>query len=173
MKINRVNVILISLVLTIFLLFGHHHPARSAADSSIYEKAQQAQPIFLKYLEKIVNIDSQTNDTQGLMQVENLIIQQLKSLGPEIKTVTAKPNAGNTIVATIAGTGRGRILLLAHTDTVFKQGTVAQRPFKIVNGKAFGPGVMDDKGGILLGVEALKIIKETNFTNFETITFLI
>ncbi len=32
---------------------------------------------------------------------------------------------------------------------------------------------MDDKGGIILGIEALKILKELNFQNFRTITFLI
>ncbi|WP_041547543.1 glutamate carboxypeptidase [Chamaesiphon minutus] len=173
MKINSIHVILISLVLTILLVLGHHDLARSATDSLIYDKAQQAQPSFLKHLEQIVNIDSQTNDAKGLMQVEKLVIDRLKSIGADIKTVTAKPNAGNIIIGTIAGTGRGKILLLAHTDTVFKQGTVAQRPFKIVNNKAFGPGVMDDKGGILLGVEALKILKETKFKDFKTITFLI
>jgi glutamate carboxypeptidase len=173
MKIHRIAICLVGLILMLYLIVGHQAQARSAADSSIYDKAQQAQPSFLKHLEQIVNIDSQTNDAPGLIQVEKLVIDRLKSVGADIKTVPAKPNAGNTIIATIAGTGRGKILLLAHTDTVFKRGTVAQRPFKIVNNQAFGPGVMDDKGGILLGIEALKIIKETNFKNFETITFLI
>ena len=81
--------------------------------------------------------------------------------------------AGRNILATVQGTGSGSILLLAHTDTVFKEGTAAQRPFKIVGSRAYGPGIMDDKGGIILGIEALKILKSINFQNFGTITFLI
>lgn len=43
-------------------------------------------------------------------------------------------------------------------DTVFKDGTVAERPFKIVDGKAYGPGCLDMKGGIVIMLTALKVL---------------
>lgn len=142
-------------------------------DAVVYQQAQQAQNSFLTTLKTLVNIDSGTGDLQGLTKVENIVIARLKSIGADVKTTPAKPSVGRNIMATIKGTGKGKILLLAHTDTVFKAGTAADRPFKIVNGKAYGPGVMDDKGGILLGFETLKILKDLKFQNFDTITFLI
>jgi glutamate carboxypeptidase len=88
--------------------------------------------------------------------------------------VAPNSNTGRSIIATVKGTGKGRILLLAHTDTVFKKGQVDKtHKFHIAGSKAYGLGIMDDKGSILLGVEALRILKELNFNNFETITFLI
>jgi glutamate carboxypeptidase len=139
----------------------------------VYQKAQQAQSSFLTTLKTLVNIDSGTGDLQGLTKVENIVIDRLKSIGADVKTIATTPSAGRNIIATIKGTGKGKILLLAHTDTVFKAGTAAAQPFKIANGKAYGPGVMDDKGGILLGFETLKILKDLKFQNFDTITFLI
>lgn len=164
---------LLSFILTIVLLLGHFGAGVAVRNPDLYDKAQKAQSEFLTMLETLVNIDSGTGDQKGLTQVENLVIEQLKSVGATVKTTAAAPSAGRNILATVRGTGKGKILLLAHTDTVFKAGTVTQRPFKMVNGKAYGPGVMDDKGGILVGISALKILKELNFQDFHTITFLI
>ena len=172
-KINRITVGLFSSISILFLPLGKFDFVAATPDSAVYGKAQKSQQNFLVILEKLVNIDSGTGDGKGLMQVENIVIDRLKSVGANVRLVAAKPSAGRNIIATVKGTGKGKILLLAHTDTVFKEGTAAQRPFKIIGGKAYGAGIMDDKGGILLGIEALKIIKELNFKNFETITFLI
>lgn len=160
-------------ILTLFLLLGQIDFVAAAQDTVLYTKAQASQRSFLTTLERLVSIDSGTGYREGLTKVENLVIEQLKSVGADVKTTDATPSAGRNILATIQGTGKGKILLVAHSDTVFKEGTAAQRPFKIVNGRAYGPGVMDDKGGILIGIEAIKILKELNFRDFGTITFLI
>lgn len=164
---------LLSGLFTAFLLLETFNFPVAARDSVLYEKAQQAQSEFLAKLEPLVNLDSGTGYLDGITKVENLVIKQLQSVGAQIETTNVTPSAGRNILATIQGSGKGKILLLAHTDTVFKEGTAAQRPFKIVGGKAYGPGVIDDKGGILLGIEALKILNEMNFQDFGTITFLI
>ncbi len=151
-------------------------PVRAASPLTnrvIYNRAVAARSSYLTVLEKLVNIDSGTGDRSGLTKVEDLTIAQLRSLGAKVKTISATPSAGRNIVATFRGTGKGKILLLAHTDTVFKSGTAAQRPFKVIGNRAYGAGVMDDKGGIILGIEALKILQAVNFKNFDTITFLI
>jgi glutamate carboxypeptidase len=172
-KMSAVVGVLLCFILTLFLILGQSELSLAKPDPVIYDRAVRAQSGFLTAVAKLVNIDSGTGDLQGITKVENLVIEQLKSVTTDIKTVSAKPSAGRNIIATIKGTGKGKILLLAHTDTVFKQGTAAKNPFKIANGKAIGPGVMDDKGSILLGIEALRILKEVNFQNFDTITFLI
>src|SRR5699024_12818974 len=38
-----------------------------------------------------------------------------------------------------------KILILAHMDTVFPEGTATERPFTIKDGRAYGPGVIDMK----------------------------
>ena len=58
-------------------------------------------------------------------------------------------------------------------DTVFDPGTVAERPFRIEGGIAYGPGVTDMKSGLLAGLYALKaIIAEVGGLPFERVTFI-
>ena len=56
-----------------------------------------------------------------------------------------------------------QIFVFGHMDTVFTKGTAAARPFRIENGIAYGPGVMDMKSGIGLGVYTLKALIENGY----------
>jgi len=144
----------------------------AAPDPALLDRASQVQEEVLKDLETLVNIDSPADHAPGLEKIKDILSDKLKKLGADIEIFPA-PKAGYNIVATFKGTGKGKILLLAHADTVFKTGTAAERPFKISDGKAYGPGVIDDKGSILTGLYALKILKERGFRDYARITFLI
>jgi glutamate carboxypeptidase len=56
-------------------------------------------------------------------------------------------------------------------DTVFADGTAAARPFRIEGSRAYGPGIMDDKGGIVMAIGALKILQ--GFKDYAKITVLL
>ena len=49
----------------------------------------------------------------------------------------------------------------------------ADRPFRMTGGRAYGPGVADDKGGIVAGLYAIRLLKERGFKDFARITFLV
>ena len=51
------------------------------------------------------------------------------------------------------------IVLMGHRDTVFPKGEVARRPFRIEGGRAYGPGVVDMKGGLVLNAFVLAAFK--------------
>nr|BFE95710.1 M20/M25/M40 family metallo-hydrolase [Pseudomonas brassicacearum subsp. brassicacearum] len=139
----------------------------------VLSDAEQYKGEALKLLERLVNIDSGSGYVPGLTQVGDIAIDELQKLGATIEKV---PNSDGTqhILATLKGTGKAKkILLMAHMDTVFKEGSAAERPFHIKNGRAYGPGVMDDKGGIVAGIYALKVLKNLDFKNYAQITFLL
>jgi glutamate carboxypeptidase len=48
------------------------------------------------------------------------------------------------------------LLLLGHVDTVWEVGTLAAMPFRIENGRAYGPGSYDMKAGLVVLVEAVR-----------------
>jgi glutamate carboxypeptidase len=56
---------------------------------------------------------------------------------------------------------------------VFEPGTVAKRPFRMDADKAYGPGVSDEKGGVIEGIYALQILHDLGFKDFKQIVFLI
>jgi len=91
-----------------------------------------------------------------------------------VETVPAEaPGLPDNLVARLEGDGRGRILMIGHIDTVFGPGTAANRPFRTDAGRAYGPGVADEKGGVVEGLEALELLRDRRFEDFKSITFLI
>jgi len=76
-------------------------------------------------------------------------------------------------VAIFHGTEKAKVLIIAHVDTVYGPGTVAQRPFRIEGDRAYGPGVGDEKGGVVNAVTALEILHRLGFKDYATITLLL
>jgi glutamate carboxypeptidase len=136
--------------------------------------AQEARAAQLRLLEEVVNIDSGTGDVEGGRKVASLLIPRLQALGMSVESVPAEAGdlPANT-VATLTGEGRARILLIGHIDTVFAPGTVARRPYRTDEHRAYGPGVADEKGGVVEGLYALKILHDLKFKDFGKIVFLI
>src|SRR5579859_959513 len=143
-------------------------------DAKVWAAAEAAKPDQLKLLEQVVNIDSGTGDIEGGRKIAAILSARLKALGFSIESVKAEADGlPDNTVATLSGTGKGRILLIGHIDTVFPAGTVAQRPFHMDAEKAYGPGVSDEKGGVVEGIYALQILHDLGFKDFKQIVFLI
>ncbi|EFW79734.1 M20/M25/M40 family metallo-hydrolase [Pseudomonas savastanoi] len=147
--------------------------AMAEPHKAIQTDAEQYKDEALKLLERLVNIDSGSGYVPGLTKVSDIAIEELKKLGATIELVPNTPEASNHVVATLKGTGKAKILLMAHMDTVFKEGSAAERPFHIKDGRAYGPGVMDDKGGIVAAIYALKVLHNLKFTDYAQITVLL
>ena len=143
-------------------------------NDAVYRAAEAARPATLDLLKEMVNIDSGTGDVTGGNKIATLLAARLTALGATVRREPAEaPNLPDNMVAVFHGTGKGRILLIAHTDTVFGPGTAAARPFQIDGDRAHGPGVGDEKAGVALALSALTILRDLKFTNFATITLLI
>jgi glutamate carboxypeptidase len=52
------------------------------------------------------------------------------------------------------------VMLLGHLDTVWPLGTLRSMPFRVAKGRAWGPGVLDMKAGVAMGLTALSILRE-------------
>ena len=113
---------------------------------------------YLAHLERLVNIDCGSYTKAGVDEVGRWVVGQLRELGAEV-TVEAHETLGDTVVGVLEGSGSRQALVIGHMDTVFAEGTVADRPFAIEDGRALGPGVDDMKGGLLTGLYALRALR--------------
>jgi len=127
-----------------------------AADGAISEKIlgwlKEREPDMLALLERIVNIDSGSYNKAGVDAVGEEIRAFLSEQGIQTERVPVEAH-GDAIRAMVsAGSGQSNrpIVLMGHRDTVFPDGEVARRPFKIENGRAYGPGVADMKAGLVM-----------------------
>jgi glutamate carboxypeptidase len=158
-------------VLLLAVACGAHAASR---DEKVYQAALANAAAALDLLKEIVNIDSGTGDVEGGAKVEAVLAARLTQLGADVRSEPAEaPGLPPNLVAVFHGTGKGRILIIAHVDTVFGPGTAAARPFSIDKDRAHGPGVGDEKAGVVNALTALKILHDLGFKNFATITFLL
>lgn len=147
---------------------------KAAKDAKVWAAAETARPAQLKLLEEVVNIDSGTGDVEGGRKVAAILRSRLEALGMTVEAVPAEaPGLPDNLVARLKGTGKGRILMIGHLDTVFEPGTAAKRPYTMSGDRLTGPGVGDEKGGVVQGIYALKILKDLGFKDYAQITFLI
>src|SRR5215510_6680918 len=130
-----------------------------------YIDAQKNEAITL--FERIVNIESPTENLPGVKQVGIVFKNELESIGLTAKWIDMPPDmkrAGH-LVAETDGTKGKRLLLLGHIDTVLKG-----EKFRREGNKAYGTGVTDMKGGdvtILFALKALRaagVLKDTRIT---------
>jgi glutamate carboxypeptidase len=119
---------------------------------------------YLNLLESMVNIDSGTGITKGIIEVSELIRPHLKELGFSYEPIRAED--GSIHFFAQKGTGK-KILLLAHLDTVFPSGTATARKFHINGDLAFGPGVSDCKSGVTTIVGALEELGRRGWPDLE------
>ena len=122
----------------------------------LVEAVQDRYPRYLAELEALVNIDCGSYTPAGVNRVADAVAASLAELGASVDRVAhdGEPRLGDLLVGRIEGTGP-RLLLIGHMDTVFDEGTAADRPFRVEGDRALGPGASDMKGGLLTGLHAL------------------
>ena len=109
-------------------------------------------------LEKVVNIESPTENLVGVKQVGAVFKAEFESLGFTARWINmpaAMKRAGH-LLAEKKGTKGKRVLLLGHMDTV-----LSGEKFQRQGSKAFGTGSSDMKAGDLVLLFALKALRDT------------
>ncbi len=127
--------------------------------TAVLEAAQAQVESFLSDLAQLVNIDSGTYTPAGVARVSDALQWRFEASGALVERVDGK-QYGPHLVARWPGAGKGRILLIGHMDTVFPEGEVGRRPFRVEEGRAYGPGVMDMKSGLLVGVYTARLLRD-------------
>ena len=132
--------------------------ATATADPAVLAAAQAHQAPLLTTLEDLVAIESGSGDREGLDRISQLIYDRLVGLGGQVEFIEpgadayrmhdTPPKIGRMVKATFTGTGRKKILLIAHMDTVYLKGMGAKQPFRIDGNRAYGLAIGDDRLGL-------------------------
>jgi glutamate carboxypeptidase len=138
----------------------HAQASLSATERSITRAVDAHNASALALLERIVDINSGTQNFAGVRKVGDVLRAQFDSLGFTTRWVDGAPfNRAGHLVAEHAGTGP-KILLIGHLDTVFEPSSPFQTFEKLNDSTARGPGVIDMKGGDVIILSALRALKD-------------
>ncbi len=113
---------------------------------------------FLRLLQRVVELESPTYGAKAASdRCCRFLMDFYAGLG---FTASAIPQTqcGDHLLAEY-GEGDTTLLLIGHYDTVYPVGTLQSMPWKVEGAKAFGPGVLDMKGGLLQAGFAVKALQ--------------
>jgi glutamate carboxypeptidase len=159
-------------------------PAAAAPVEPVRALAAKEKAPLIDTLKDLVSIESGSGDREGLDRIADLIAGRLRALGGVVEMIEPDPadvyrmadtprQPGRMVLARFAGAGTKKILLIAHMDTVYLRGMLAQQPFRIDGNRAYGLGIADDKHGVAVILHTVAMLRQMNFRDYGVLTVLI
>jgi glutamate carboxypeptidase len=124
-----------------------------------YTRSKQEE--IISFLREMVECESPSDDPAAVSRFADLFESRISDIA-KVKRIKAK-NFGPHLQCEFKLPGRakdGQILGLGHSDTVYPMGTLAGMPFRSAEGRLWGPGVLDMKGGIAFFVFAMRALRD-------------
>jgi glutamate carboxypeptidase len=137
--------------------------------------ARRSQPALLDLLRKLVLAESPSDDKAAVDACVSLAAGHAKALGGRVR-IHRQRALGNVFEARFGPRTKGNstkpVLLLGHLDTVWPLGTLKSMPFRVADGRLFGPGTLDMKAGVAMAFTAIELLTEAGLINREIILLL-
>ncbi|MBP5237736.1 MAG: M20/M25/M40 family metallo-hydrolase, partial [Clostridia bacterium] len=119
---------------------------------------------YKEFLKEICSIESKSEDKEGVAAVCTAVCEKARALGFGVKRRRIE-NAGDVACITYENGGKlPPVCISAHMDTVFAKGEFGYPPVKEEDGRLKGPGVIDCKGGIAVGMLVLESLKRAGYS---------
>lgn len=133
--------------------------------ADLTKKIDELYDEYVSIWEDICNIESPTNYKKGVDEVGLYIIKLVEKFGWKVEIFTQEVS-GNVVCITMNENAKKQpIAISGHIDTVHSVGSFGTPAVKIKNGKIYGPGVMDCKGGVVAGLMAMHALNECGFNS--------
>ena len=162
------------LLLSIILLFSNINFAQrlSPIEQKIIAEINAQLPQTEALLKKVVNINSGTLNKEGVREVGAIFRKEFDDLGFKTQWISLPDslNRAGHLVAERKGNKGKKLFLIGHLDTVFEK-VMSFTPYTYLNDSTVtGQGVNDMKGGDIILISALKVLKDNGLLNDTSLT---
>ena len=141
---------------------------------SLLDWLRPRESAMTRLLGRFVRAESPSFDKAAVDRFGRIVAAEWKRRGAGV-TLLRQSRRGDHIRAEWhprKNRARGQILVLGHLDTVYAAGTIAQMPFRVSRGRAWGPGTFDMKGGLVIALYAVDALAAAGFVPEKRIVFL-
>jgi glutamate carboxypeptidase len=140
----------------------------SEANRDIYvtnpllKRCKEAEGQLIDRMRQMVIIESPSDDQRAVNGCVDAVADMAAKVGARVRRHRQK-SFGDVLELRFGGAGRVRrqdapVMLLGHLDTVWPLGTLAKMPFRVADGRVWGPGTLDMKAGVAMAMTAIEIL---------------
>ncbi|MDI6623338.1 MAG: M20/M25/M40 family metallo-hydrolase [Brevundimonas sp.] len=142
------------------------------AEQTMMQVVEREHDRHIALLERLVNQNSGTLNLPGVRATGEMVRAELEPLGFAVRWVDmSETGRAGHLVATHPGRGRN-VLLIGHLDTVFEVESPFQT-FERDGSRAVGPGIGDDKGGVVVIIAALRAMQAAGTLDEANVTVVL
>ncbi len=147
-----------------------------ADPQQIHDYFNDRQPDMLQRVHEYVVQETPTTDKARLDAFADLLAERFLALGAKVDVIPVRER-GNHVRARFraldAPEDAKPALILCHYDTVWPVGSLETHPFRIEDGKGYGPGIFDMQTSLVLVEYALRAVRDLQLTLPRPVTVLI
>ncbi|MBK8051195.1 MAG: M20 family metallopeptidase [Anaerolineales bacterium] len=129
---------------------------------------------MLDAIQQLVFMETPSRDKARLDALTLVIAKRLSEAGATVQRIPQHERGDHLRVTFSHGVEHAApVLILCHCDTVWPVGSLATHPFRIEDGKAYGPGIFDMKSSLVLVEYALRAVRDLDLNLPRPITILV
>ena len=143
--------------------------------TALIDHLLKLQPAMVESVRELVERESPSADKPALDEVAQHLQARLKNAGADV-SILPESTHGDHVRAVFSAPENASVrpaLILGHFDTVWPAGALAERPFRIQEGKAWGPGIFDMKANLVVAEFALRAVADLGLELPRPVVFLL
>ena len=133
---------------------------QTAASLRILDHLRRRTDAMVECLARLAAIESPSREPGSQEPVFAMLAGMFGDLGFRCRRIRGQATGGQLLAVLGSRSSGPRQLLLGHGDTVWPTGTLAEMPVRREDGRLYGPGVYDMKGGLVQALFALQTLRE-------------
>jgi glutamate carboxypeptidase len=122
-----------------------------------------------------VECESPTWDREAVNSAMSLASRDLALMGARVERIPGRMGFGDCVRASFPHPQADRpgILVMGHLDTVHPIGTLPKLAWRLEDGRCYGPGILDMKGGNYMAIEAIRQLQMAGIATKLPVTVLL
>lgn len=130
---------------------------------------------MIRRLRPWIETESPTFDAAAVARMVDVVAYDAAAAGATVEVIPGRMGCGPSLRARFPHPDQGKpgILVSGHLDTVHPVGTLNANPWRREDGKIYGPGIQDMKGGNFAALEAMRQIMRAGGRTNLPVTFLL